>query len=58
MMSHFCEEGHSPILDHSTAAVVCQGCAKVLQEGLTYNKVMSKHLLTKYNYIGSAVRLG
>ena len=42
-MSHFCEEGHSPIIDHSTATVVCQGCAKVLEEGLAYNEVMSKH---------------
>ena len=39
-MSHFCEEGHSPIIDHSTATVVCQGCAKVLEEGLTYNEVI------------------
>ena len=36
MMSSSCNFQHSPIIDASTATIVCENCAKVLEEGLTH----------------------
>ena len=36
MMSSSCNFQHSPIIDASTATIVCENCARVLEEGLTH----------------------
>ena len=38
-MSSSCNFQHSPIIDASTATIVCENCARVLEEGLTYHEV-------------------
>ena len=39
MMSSSCNFQHSPIIDTSTATIVCENCARVLEEGLTHFEV-------------------
>ena len=39
MMSSSCNFQHSPIIDASTATIVCENCARVLEEGLTHFEV-------------------
>ena len=41
-----CELRHSPIIDASTATIVCQDCARVLEEGLSYNEVKQQDFCT------------
>ena len=38
-MSSSCCFEHSPIIDSSTATIVCENCARVLEEGLTHSEV-------------------
>ena len=38
-MSSSCCFQHSPIIDASTATIVCENCARVLEEGLTHFEV-------------------
>ena len=38
-MSSSCNFQHSPIIDASTATIVCENCARVLEEGLTHFEV-------------------
>ena len=47
-MSSGCESGHLPIIDASTATIVCQECAMVLEEGLTYSEVKLQEFNTPF----------
>ena len=38
-MSSYCQSEHSPVIDASTATIVCQSCSRVLHEGLAYEEV-------------------
>lgn len=39
-----CDSGHSPIIDHTTATVVCDRCCRVLDDNLSYNEINVKGL--------------
>ena len=44
-MESSCEFGHSPIIDSSTATVVCDRCCVVLDERLSYHEINHRHFL-------------
>lgn len=41
-MASECDSGHSPIIDSTTATVVCDKCCRVLDERLSYNEINEK----------------
>ena len=49
-MSSSCNVQHSPIIDASTATIVCENCARVLEEGLTHFEVdQQKYHISREN---------
>ena len=49
-MSSSCCFEHSPIIDSSTATIVCENCARVLEEGLTHFEVnQQKYHISREN---------
>ena len=56
-MSSSCCFEHSPIIDSSTATIVCENCARVLEEGLTHFEVNQQkyHITAKLHLHQSSI---